>query len=459
MHGNGLAEMIKSRKNDVASKREGVDDKISPTKIKIAIIGLGYVGLPLLMEFSKKFQVIGFDNNSKKIEKFKAGIDVTGELPDHLLSKMVEIPMTTNKEKIKDFNVFIITVPTPVDDSKIPDMSYLKSASETVGGVLKAGDYVVYESTVYPGATEEFCVPILENFSKLKGFCTNNENHEHGFYVGYSPERINPGDINRRLTDIVKVTSGCTEYAAEFIDKLYASIIPAGTFKASSIKVAEAAKVIENTQRDVNIALINELAMLFSKLHLDTDEILNAASTKWNFLNFKPGLVGGHCIGVDPYYLTYKAKEIGFETELIQAGRNLNDKMSEYVKDQFLSLLNSKIKNGLELRVLLLGITFKENCPDVRNSKNLELGFQLIKSGLNVDFFDPLIETDSIDNKVSENLISWPENAKYDGILIAVPHQEFLDMGISKIKEFGKPGCFIFDVKSIFPKNEVDARL
>ena len=420
------------------------------SKLKPAVIGLGYVGLPLAVEIAKKYDVIGFDIDHGRIHDLQNSLDRTKEVSTTELKKSAALQFTNTKEDLAECNIYIITVPTPIDKAKNPDLSPLISASRTVGMYLKAGDIVVYESTVYPGATEEVCVPILEAEANL----TFNQD----FFAGYSPERINPGDQEHRVGDILKVTSGSNESIASKIDDFYASFISAGTYKASSIKVAEAAKVIENTQRDVNIALINELASLFDKLEIDTHAVLEAAATKWNFLNFVPGLVGGHCIGVDPYYLTYKAQEVGHHPELISAGRRVNDGMPKFVADKLIRTL-MKSNNPLQsTKILILGATFKENCPDLRNSKVIELVTLLQEYGLEVDIFDPHISSEDLQAKHDLRL-SIEIKGGYNAILLAVKHKEFLDFTPSFLRSKLTTDGVIFDLKNILPLGEADLRL
>lgn len=420
------------------------------SKLKPAVIGLGYVGLPLAVEIAKKYDVMGFDIDHRRIHDLQNSVDRTKEVSTTELKESVKLQFTSAKENLAECNIYIITVPTPIDKAKYPDLSPLISASKTVGMYLKAGDIVVYESTVYPGATEEVCVPILEAEANL----TFNQD----FFVGYSPERINPGDKEHRVGDILKVTSGSNEPIASTVDDFYASFISAGTYKASSIKVAEAAKVIENTQRDVNIALINELASLFDKLDIDTHSVLEAAATKWNFLNFVPGLVGGHCIGVDPYYLTYKAQEVGHHPELISAGRRVNDAMPKFIADKLIrTLMKSKIPLQ-STKILILGATFKENCPDLRNSKVIELVTILHEYGLEIDIFDPHISSEELRAKHDLRLSSEIKGG-YNAILIAVKHTEFLDFTSSFLRSKLRTDGVIFDLKNTLPLGEADLRL
>lgn len=418
---------------------------------EIAIVGLGYVGLPLAVAFGKKYKTIGFDINQKRIKDLKEFNDRTLEVTKGEIKKSQFLEFTSNQEQMRNCSIYVVTVPTPIDTDKTPDLSAIRNASQLVGNLLSKGDYVIYESTVYPGVTEEICVPILEEYSGLK--------FNHDFFCGYSPERINPGDKNHRVEDIVKVTSGSTKEAANVIDKLYSSIITAGTFKASSIKVAEAAKVIENTQRDINIALINELSIVFDTLNIDTKDVLEAAETKWNFINFKPGLVGGHCIGVDPYYLTYKAIKSGYTPEIILTGRKLNDDMGKYVSKRTLDLLNESNIVPKDSNILIMGFSFKENCPDIRNSLVFDL-YSTIKKDCNlVDVFDPWVDPKEAKEYYDLDIIDAPKRDFYDAIIIAIAHQEFLDLGIEEIRRFGKNNSIIFDIKSIFDSNDTDGRL
>ena len=420
-------------------------------ELKLGIVGLGYVGLPLAAEFGKRRSVIAYDINQQRVEELSEGIDTTQELTSDDFSQSSNLTFTSNINEIANLNCYIITVPTPIDVNNAPDLEPLKSATKSIAGILSIGDIVIYESTVYPGATEEVCVPILEINSNLK--------YNQDFFVGYSPERINPGDKLHRLTDIIKVTSGSNPEVAQVVDELYSSVISAGTYMAESIKVAEAAKVIENTQRDVNIALINELALIFNKLDIDTEEVLAAASTKWNFLPFKPGLVGGHCIGVDPYYLTYKAQSVGYTPEIILAGRTLNDNMSNYVTS---TLEKNFIKKNIELKVskiLILGLTFKENCPDLRNSKVLDIIENLVGKGAIVDSLDPWVNMKL--QGINQHFKSFKKitDNQYDGIILAVAHDQFLQLKIQEIKGLCKPQHIIYDLKHIFDKHEVQIRL
>lgn len=419
--------------------------------MKIAIVGLGYVGLPLAVEFGKHYQTVGFDINGARVIELDQGFDGTLEVETDELTQAALLSFTSNISDITDCEVFIVTVPTPIDKNNRPDLTPLKKSSTTIGKVLKTGDIVIYESTVYPGATEEVCVPILESESGL----TFNKD----FFCGYSPERINPGDKEHRITTIKKVTSGSTPEVAEKVDQLYKSIITAGTFKASSIKVAEAAKVIENTQRDVNIALINELSLIFNKLQIDTEEVLKTAGTKWNFLPFRPGLVGGHCIGVDPYYLTHKATEVGYNPEMILAGRRLNDSMGVYVVDQIIKLMTRKRIHVIDANILIMGLTFKENCPDIRNTRVIDMVTEFKNFNCNVDVFDPWVNKEEAKHEYEISPIERPKNGHYDAIVLAVAHNEFIQIGIDKIRNFGKKRNVIYDIKYIFCAEVTDGRL
>jgi UDP-N-acetyl-D-galactosamine dehydrogenase len=418
---------------------------------RIGIIGLGYVGLPLAVEFGKRYPTVGFDIKPSRIAELKSGKDSTLETTSEELASAKHLTFTTDKSELAACNTFIVTVPTPVGKNNRPLLTPLRGASETVGSVLKDGDVVVYESTVYPGCTEEYCVPILEQRSKLK--------FNKQFFAGYSPERINPGDKEHRLPSIKKITSGSTPETADYVDALYGSIITAGTHKAASLKVAEAAKVIENTQRDINIALINELSRIFKRLGIDTEDVLKAAGTKWNFLNFKPGLVGGHCIGVDPYYLTYKAEEIGYRPEVILAGRRLNDSMGEYVATGLIKLMITRNIQPSGSRVLCLGLTFKENCPDVRNTKVIDVVRELEAFGCRVDVHDPWADAREAEHEYGIRIVANPERGAYDGIVVAVAHREFVALGPKGVRAFGSANVVIFDVKHVLPKDASDARL
>jgi len=420
-------------------------------KNKLGIIGLGYVGLPLAVEFGKKIKTIGFDINEHRVQELKRSEDSTLEVEPEELKLATQLSYTTSPDDIKDCNIYIVTVPTPIDKHKQPDLTPLIKSSETLGKILSKGDIVVYESTVYPGATEEVCVPILEQQSGLV--------FNQGFYCGYSPERINPGDKEHRVTTIKKVTSGSTLEVADRVDELYKTIITAGTHKASSIKVAEAAKVIENTQRDINIALINELALIFNKLDIDTEEVLKAAGSKWNFLPFRPGMVGGHCIGVDPYYLTHKAIDVGYHPEIILAGRRLNDSMGSYVAGQVTKLMNHKRIHVVDSDVLIMGFTFKENCPDLRNTRVVDLIDELKNVNCNVDVYDPWIDKDEAKHEYDIMPITKPVEGKYDAIILAVAHDEFKEMGITELRKLAKENHVLYDIKYILPKEDVDGRL
>lgn len=420
-------------------------------ELKLAIIGLGYVGLPLAVEFGKKRSVVGFDINVPRITALEAGHDATLEVSDVELSSANHLTFSADSASLAACNVFIVTVPTPIDEHKKPELTPLIKASQTIGKVLKKGDVVIYESTVYPGATEEVCVPVLEQVSGLK--------FNVDFFAGYSPERINPGDKEHRVTTIKKVTSGSTPEVADLVDALYNQIITAGTHKACSIKVAEAAKVIENTQRDLNIALINELAIIFNKMEIDTQAVLEAAGTKWNFLPFRPGLVGGHCIGVDPYYLTHKAQSIGYHPEIILAGRRLNDSMGAYVVSQ---LVKAMLKRRIHVdgaRVLVMGLTFKENCPDIRNTRVVDIIRELREFNICVDVYDPWAEAEEVHHEYGLTPISHPQSGQYDGIVLAVGHSQFKDMGEQAIRALGKGQHVLYDLKYILPQSSTDLRL
>ena len=419
---------------------------------KIAVIGLGYVGLPLAVEFGKSRSVLGFDVKAARIAELQRGEDHTLEVSPAELQGASQLQFTSEPRQLKSCQVFIVTVPTPVDHANRPDMTPLIKASEWVGQALKGGDVVIYESTVYPGATEEVCVPVLEKFS---GMTFNVD-----FFCGYSPERVNPGDKQHRLPSIKKVTSGSTPEVAEAVDQLYRQIITAGTHKASSIKVAEAAKVIENTQRDVNIALMNELSLIFRKLGIDTLDVLQAAGTKWNFLPVRPGLVGGHCIGVDPYYLTHKAQEVGYHPEIILAGRRINDSMASYVADETVKLMLRKNLPVLNSRILVLGLTFKENCPDLRNTKVMDIVMALRAYNTRVDVHDPWIDVDEAAHEYGLTCLkALPEPGQYAAVILAVGHHQFVALGEDGIKALGQPGAVVFDVKSILPLGAADGRL
>ena len=419
--------------------------------IKIAVIGLGYVGLPLAVEFGKKYQTLGFDINQARISELNNGSDSTLEVSDEELAATTNLNYSCQPEDLRSANVYIVTVPTPIDQHKQPDLTPLIKASEMLGKIVSKGDIIIYESTVYPGATEEACIPVVE---KVSGLVFNKD-----FYAGYSPERINPGDKEHRVTNILKVTSGSTPEIATIVDDLYRSIITAGTHKASSIKVAEAAKVIENTQRDVNIALINELSIIFNKLGIDTLEVLEAAGTKWNFLPFRPGLVGGHCIGVDPYYLTHKAQIVGYHPEMILAGRRLNDGMGAYVVSQLVKNMLHKRIQVEGANVLIMGLTFKENCPDLRNTKIIDIVSELKEYNINVDITDPWCSSEQAEHEYNLTLTEKPETGKYDAIILAVAHNEFKVMGVEEIRKLGKSEHVLYDLKYILPKESVDMRL
>lgn len=420
-------------------------------QLSIAIIGLGYVGLPLAVEFGKQKPTIGFDINQQRIAELLAGHDHTLETSAEELKQAVNLRYTYDFTTLKQSNFFIVTVPTPIDDFKQPDLTPLIKSSETIGKVLKKGDIVVYESTVYPGATEEVCIPVLE---KISGLIFNQD-----FFVGYSPERINPGDKQRRVTNILKITSGSMPEVADYIDQVYQLIIQAGTYKAPSIKVAEAAKVIENTQRDVNIALINELALIFNKLDIDTEEVLKAAGTKWNFLPFRPGLVGGHCIGVDPYYLTHKAQSIGLHPEIILAARRLNDRMGEYVATQ---LIKEMVKQRIQVvgsKILIMGLSFKENCPDIRNTKIVDMVKALKEYDLDLDIYDPWVDPQEVEHEYGLAPVTELKSGDYDAIVLAVAHDQFKSMTIDQFKQLGKEKHVLYDLKYILDKNKTDLRL
>ena len=419
--------------------------------VRIAVVGLGYVGLPLAVALGHEFATLGFDHNPVRVSELQAGRDATGEIESPELAGASKLRFSADAAQLKNCNVTIVAVPTPVTPHKWPDLSPLVAASETIGRALCRGAVVIYESTVYPGATEEVCVPVLERASGLR--CNVD------FFVGYSPERINPGDKTRRLADIVKVTSGSTPQAAEFVDALYRRIIRAGTYRAPSIRVAEAAKAVENTQRDVNIALVNELALIFGRLGLDTEEVLKAAATKWNFLNFRPGLVGGHCIGVDPYYLIHKANEARHHPELISAARRINEGMSAHVSAQVLRLMALKQINVVGSRVLVLGITFKEDCPDLRNTRVREIVDELRACHAHVDVYDPHANKDECERECGIRPIDVPPAGAYDAIVLAVAHREFCALGVAGVRAFAKSNAVIYDVKYVLPADAVDGRL
>lgn len=418
---------------------------------KVAIIGLGYVGLPLAVAFSEHYHTIGFDINQQRVDDLRTGCDETLEVTEQELIDAENLIFTTNKKDLLEANVFIVTVPTPITSANQPDLTPLIKASEMIAKVLSIGDIVIYESTVYPGATEEVCVPVLERFSNL----TFNRD----FFAGYSPERINPGDKQHRVCDILKVTSGSTPEIADYVDNLYAKVITAGTHKASSIKVAEAAKVIENTQRDLNIALVNELAIIFNKLDIDTEEVLKAAGTKWNFLPFRPGLVGGHCIGVDPYYLTHKAQSIGYLPEVILAGRRINDNMGKYVVTQLIKSMIRKKLQVVDAKILIMGLTFKENCPDLRNTKVIDIVRALEEYDVKVDVFDPGASNEQAQEEYDVELIEQPIVDNYDAVILAVAHKEFIELGVEQVRNYLKPNGILYDLKYVFDADAVDLRL
>ena len=418
---------------------------------KLAIVGLGYVGLPLAVEFGKRYDTVGFDINKARIEQLRGGYDSTLEVDAEELAGVPRLRFSAELDDIRGCNVYIVTVPTPIDLAKRPDLTPLIRASETLGKVLKPGDIVVYESTVYPGCTEEVCVPILERTSGLV--------YNRDFFAGYSPERINPGDKQHRVTNILKVTSGSTPETADFVDRLYGSVIVAGTHKASCLKVAEAAKVIENTQRDLNIALVNDLAILFNKLGIDTLDVLQAAGTKWNFLPFRPGLVGGHCIGVDPYYLTHKAQEVGHHPDVILAGRRTNDGMGPYIASEVIRLMLRKGINPVQARVLVLGLAFKENCPDLRNTRVVDIVHALRTYSAEVDIHDPWVSAAEAEHEYAITPVAEPAPGSYDAVIVAVGHRQFVAMGAEGVRRFGKPSSIVYDVKYVLPRDAVDGRL
>jgi UDP-N-acetyl-D-galactosamine dehydrogenase len=421
------------------------------TPAKIAVIGLGYVGLPLAVAFARENEVVGFDIGERRIDELLAGEDRTLEVSTEELTAATNLRLTTDPADLRGCNVFIVTVPTPIDAQKRPDLSALMAASRSVGGAISKGGVVIYESTVYPGATEEDCVPVV---AEVSGLVFNRD-----FFAGYSPERANPGDPHHRLANIIKVTAGSTPEAADFVDALYSSVVTAGTHRASSIRVAEAAKVIENTQRDLNIALINEFALILHKLDVDTSEVLAAAGTKWNFLNFRPGLVGGHCIGVDPYYLTHKAEALGYHPEVILAGRRINDGMGPYVARELVAELARRDVPVAGARVLVMGLAFKENCPDLRNTRVIDIVEDLVGRGAKVDVWDPWIDAGEARQEYGLDLLEAPAKGAYDAIVLAVAHQQFLEMGADAVRALGKPRSVLFDVKSVLPKAASDIRL
>jgi UDP-N-acetyl-D-glucosamine/UDP-N-acetyl-D-galactosamine dehydrogenase len=420
-------------------------------KSKLAIIGLGYVGLPLAVEFGKKRQVIGFDINQDRINELKNGQDRSLEVPSNEFKQSKNLNFTNSIDDIKNCKIFIVTIPTPVDDNNKPDLSLLEKCCEMIGSFIKKDDLIIFESTVYPGVTEEICAPIIE---KKSGLIFNED-----FYCGYSPERINPGDKNRHISTIIKVTSGSTPEISIIVDKLYKEIVKVGTHMAPSIKVAEAAKVIENTQRDVNIALVNELSIIFNKLNIDTKSVLDAAGTKWNFLPFKPGLVGGHCIGVDPYYLAYKSLEVGHNPKMIIAGRRINDKMASNVAEELKNLMIKKVINLINAKILIMGFTFKENCPDIRNTKIADLIKEISKYNSNIDVYDPWANKDDVKKYYKINLIEKPIEEKYDAIVLAVAHNNFKRLSVKQIKSFGKKNHIIYDLKYLMNIKDADKRL
>ncbi|QEA40052.1 Vi polysaccharide biosynthesis UDP-N-acetylglucosamine C-6 dehydrogenase TviB [Pistricoccus aurantiacus] len=419
--------------------------------VRLGVIGLGYVGLPLAVEFGKVMPTLGFDIDSRRIQALRDGVDHTLEVEPELLAEAGQLMFTDSLEALRECNVYIVTVPTPIDAGRQPDLTPLLKASETLGQVIGKGDVVIYESTVYPGATEGDCIPVIE---RVSGLVFNRD-----FFAGYSPERINPGDKEHRVTSIKKVTSGSTPEIATFVDELYRRVITAGTHLASSIAVAEAAKVIENTQRDLNIALINELAVIFERLGLDTQEVLEAAGTKWNFLPFRPGLVGGHCIGVDPYYLTHRAQQVGYHPEVILAGRRINDGMGAYVASQ---LVKQMVKRRIHVngaRVLVMGLTFKENCPDLRNTRVVDILSELAEYGVEVEVFDPQVDPQQAEREYGVQLVDEPQDGVYDGMILAVGHREFHELGVERIHRWGKAEHVLYDLKYVLPKDQVDLRL
>jgi UDP-N-acetyl-D-galactosamine dehydrogenase len=421
------------------------------TNKHIAVIGLGYVGLPLAVEFGKHYPTLGFDINQARVDELRSGKDSTLEVDSEELASATQLRYSTDIQDLKAANLYIVTVPTPIDRHKRPDLTPLVKASRMLGKVIKPGDIVVYESTVYPGATEEDCIPLIEQESGLK--------YNVDFFAGYSPERINPGDKEHRLTTIKKITSGSTPEVAQQVDDLYRSIVKAGTHRAPSIRVAEAAKVIENTQRDLNIALINELALIFNRMGIDTLDVLEAAGTKWNFLPFRPGLVGGHCIGVDPYYLTHKAQEVGHTPEVILAGRRINDHMGQYVVSQVVKHMLKRRIHVEDSNVLIMGLTFKENCPDIRNTRVVDIVNEFKEYGANVDVYDPWVNSEEAQHEYGITPVTQPAVGKYDAIIMAVGHDQFKQMGVELIRKLGRRECVLYDIKSILPRSSVDARL
>ncbi len=419
--------------------------------VRLGVVGLGYVGLPLAVEFGKQLPTVGFDINHARVAELASGVDGTLEVDNDELMQAVHLTFTADAEVLRDCNTFVVTVPTPIDEYNRPDLTPLIKASETLARVIKPGDVVIYESTVYPGATEEDCVPVIE---RISGLAFNRD-----FFVGYSPERINPGDKTHRFANTRKVTSGSTPEAAAFVDALYASVVTAGTHKVSSIKAAEAAKVIENTQRDLNIALVNEFALIFNLMGIDTQEVLEAAGTKWNFLPFRPGLVGGHCIGVDPYYLTHKAQALGYHPEVILAGRRINDGMGAYVAEQVIKLMTRKRIHVVDANVLILGLAFKENCTDLRNTRVIDIVREFNDYHANVDVYDPWVDAEEAEQEYGIALVDRVENGKYDAIILAVAHSQFVEMGLENIQTFGKTVSVLYDVKYLFRPEQVDGRL
>jgi len=432
-------------------KQNLLNDRLASRQVVIAVIGLGYVGLPLAVEFGKQFPTIGFDINTRRVKELQGGQDHTLEVEPEELRAARDLRYTDQLHELQAANVFIVTVPTPIDEHKRPDLSPLLKASESIGKVIKSGDVVIYESTVYPGATEEDCIPVIEQVSGLR---LNVD-----FFAGYSPERINPGDKKHRLPAIKKVTSGSTPEVANFVDALYQRVISSGTHKASSIKVAEAAKVIENTQRDLNIALINELAVIFNRMGIDTEAVLQAAGTKWNFLPFRPGLVGGHCIGVDPYYLTHKAQSLGYHPEVILAGRRINDGMGAYVVSQLVKAMVKKRIHVAGAKVLVMGLAFKENCPDLRNTRVVDILKELAEYNIGADVYDPWVSSEEAQHEYQITPITQPDNNRYDAVILAVAHQHFQDMGVDAIRALGKATHILYDLKYVFAAEAADLRL
>ena len=428
-----------------------LQNPFSKAPVRLAVLGLGYVGLPLAVAFAEHFDVLGFDINAGRVAELSRSEDRTLEVTPDELKAATRLSFSSSAEDLKACNVFVVTVPTPIDDHKRPDLTALLAASRTVGAAISKGGVVVYESTVYPGATEEDCIPVVE---KVSGLAYNKD-----FYAGYSPERANPGDPNHRLSNIMKVTAGSTPQVADFVDALYGTVVPAGTHKASSIRVAEAAKVIENTQRDLNIALINEFALIFRRMGLDTSEVLAAAGTKWNFLNFRPGLVGGHCIGVDPYYLTHKAQQLGYHPQVILAGRRINDLMGGYVARELIKELIRRGGTPKGSRILVMGLTFKENCPDLRNTRVTDIIGELKEYAATVDVWDPWVDAAEAKHEYGLDVIAAPKAGDYDAIVLSVAHSQFAEMGAEKIRALGKPGSVLFDVKSMLPQGAADLRL